>query len=497
MLDAVTAAREIEAKIIPAMWNGGLIVGALVLLLAAAWFALLFPELRDATREVPTLSPATVDAIELDEHRGQLIDVQGFVPDCDAQRFDGERMLVPAWSPDRAKVILIALEYGSECPTLAPEFRGVASAWISRSRLELSARAGWQLDERELAVVEPTWSPWSAFAVTLGLVGLGLFSIGSAFVRRKRLIAELHAKLKPRIEPVAPTLTDPYRPGYADRLITEPLRASVATLTKLRRKRALLFTLGVGLLGSSLLLASVGTWRIYEHERTWSIGVDGIDASPSGKSERFGVVLVRSDVAVAYVDDQGRHHRERVSAWSLIDAPDLSVVPHVRYRPEQPERFAVSWIHEQFRGSLILLIVVSAGLFGGGLGSLMSASRDRTHERTAAVFGNPREALLDLIRIDSHNSAGPDVLVYHFRVRDSVRMCTVVVGPRQVPPLFLDARESVGLALYNPLARDFLLVLSEDLHELEQPPFSAAQLRGRYRANPGLVRSIVQRRRWS
>jgi hypothetical protein len=394
-------------------------------------------------------------------------------------------------------VIVIALEYGSECPKLAPEFRGVASAWISRSRLELIARADWQLDKRELAVVEPTWSPWSAFAFTLGLVGVGLFAIGSAFVRRKRLIAELHAKLQPRIEPVAPTLTDPYRPGHADRLITEPLRASVATLNKLRRKRALLAALGVGLLGSSLLVASVGGWRIYERERTWASGVDGIHASPSGKSERIGVVLVRTDVTVAYVDDEGRHHRERVSAWSLLDAPDLSVVPHVRYQPEQPERFAVSWVHEQFQGSLILLIVVSAGLFGGGLGSLTSASRDRSHERTAAVFDNPREALLDLIRIDSQNTAGPDVLVYHFRVRDSVRVCSVVVGPRQVPPLFLDARESVALALYNPLARDFLLVLSEDLHELEQPPFSAAQLRGRYRANPELVRSVVQRRRWS
>ncbi|HVH98473.1 MAG TPA: hypothetical protein VM869_07175 [Enhygromyxa sp.] len=488
-------ANKLDANLCFALWNGGLIWGAILLLLAAGLFGLLLPDLRAATREVAVLSPATIDAIDLDEHRGELVEISGFTPDCEAMRFDGARMLVPAWSPQRESAILIALEYGSECSAYDGEFRGVATRWASRSRMELIARATWDLGGSELAVIEPSWSPKRALMLALGLLGLGVFGIASAFVRRKRLLAELHANTQPRVEPVAPTLADPYRPGRADRLITESLQPSLATLAQLRRKRALLTGLGLALLSAALLSASVGGWWIYEHERTWAIGVEASDAHPDGDSERVGLGLIRTEVSVAYVDQAGRHHRERTLVRSLLFKPDLSVVPQVRYRPEQPERFAVSWVHEQRAGSLLLLVLVSAALSGGGLVMLSTARRDRTHERTAAVFDGVREALLDLVHIDSRNNlTGSDILTYHFRVRDSLRRCAVEVGPRRPAPLFLDARETVGLALYNPDDREFLLVLSEDLHELERPPFTAAQLRGRYRANPELAKPNVHRR---
>lgn len=479
-----------DAKICLAMWNGGLIWGGLALLLAVGLFALLLP----STREVATLSPATAQVIDPDECRGELVDVHGFTPDCEAMHFDGARMLVPAWAPQRDVAILIAIEYGSECPALAAELRGVATIWIPRSRAELDARAKWSIEARQLAIVRPSWSPGWAFALPFSLLGLGLFGISSAFVRRKRLLAQLRAHSEPRIEPVAPTLADPYRPGHADRLITESLRPSIATLLELRRKRALLAGLGLALLSAALLSASVGGWRIYERERTWATGIEASDAHPAGNSERVGFGLVRTDVSVAYVDREGRHHRERVSVRSLLDQPDRSVVPKLRYRPDQPERFAVSWVHEQLAGSVILLVLLSAGLFAGGLASLSNAWRDRTRERTAAVFEDCREALLDLTH-KARGSTRHDVLAYHFRVRDSARLCSRVLGQGRAAPLFLDARELVAVALYNPRDPEFLLILSEDLRELEHPPFSAASLRGRYRANPELAKPRGRRRR--
>jgi hypothetical protein len=457
--------------------DGGLIWGGFVLLLAFAALALLIPYIRDATREVPTLSPETIRTIELDDVHGQLVEVSGFELDCDDLILDGRRVLAPAWAPDRATMIVVALEYGSKCRKLGASFRGDA-------RVRNSLRN--KMIERGFIDVEPRWFPRWALEIVLGFAALGLLGIGSALIGRKQRLAQLQTAIAPRVEPVAPELADPYRPGQSDRIITESLRPSSGHLAKLRRRRILRLSGGLVLLATALVCAIADGQRIRMREQTWSDGIEPIDAEVVGKSERVALGIVHTEIDVAYVDRHGRAHRERMTATSFRSDPDTTISPTVRYLRDEPERFNVSWVHEQARGSLILLALVSASLLGGAIASLASAWRNRNHELTATIFEDPREALLDLLSVERHHpGADRDMVTYHFRVRDSVRRCSVVVGRGQVGPLFLDRAESVALALYNPRQRTGLLVLSEDLRELEQPPFTAAQLRGRYRARMG------------
>lgn len=464
--------------------DGGLIWGSFVLLLALGAFTLLFPEIREATREVPILSPATIESIELDEHHGTLVEVRGFDVDCDDLLLDNRRVLAPARASGHDSNVVVAFEYGSDCPALGEKFRGEARV------------RNWSGD----VVVEPRRFPSWALAIVLGLAGLGLAGIASAFIHRKRLRATLQAGIAPRTEPPAPELADPYRPGQSDRLITEALRPSVAHLAKLRRKRILRASAAVVLLGTALGCALVGGQRIREREHTWQAGIDPIEEEVVGKSERVGLGLVHTELDVSYVDHRGRGHRERVTATSFRHEPNTAVTATVRYARDESERFAVSWVHEQFRGSLSLLAAICASLLGIAVARFIAVWRDRAYQQTMAVFEDPREALLDLLGVErQHPGADRDMVTYHFRVRDSARCCSVVVGRGQAGPLFLDRRETVALALYSPRERTGLLVLSEDLRELEQPPFTAAQLRGRYRgpadrANPPPPRRRRRRR---
>jgi hypothetical protein len=459
------------------MRDGGLIWGGFVLLLAFAALALLIPDIRDATCEVPTLSPETIGAIELDDVHGDLVEVSGFELDCDDLILDDRRVLAPAWAPDRQTMIVVSLEYGSDCHELDASFRGVARArnWLRNEVIEPG-----------FIEVEPRRFPRGGLELVLSFAALGLLGIGSALIGRKRRLAQLQTAIAPRTEPVAPELADPYRPGHSDRIITESLRPSVGHLAKLRRRRILRLSGGVVLLATALICAIADGQRIRMREQTWSDGTAPIDAEVVGKSERVALGIVHTELNVAYVDRRGRAHREHMTATSFRSDPDTSVSPTVRYLRDEPERFNVSWVHEQARGSLILLALVSAGLLGAAFVSLVAVWRNRKHELTAKIFADPREALLDLLHVERHHpGADRDMVTYHFRVRDSVRSCSVVVGRGQIGPLFLDRAESVALALYNPRERTGLLVLSEDLHELEQPPFTAAQLRGRYRALTG------------
>jgi hypothetical protein len=468
------------------VWNDGLIWGGVCLAMAllVVWFVI--EEVRDANSSAPTLSPTTLRELELDENQELLVDVEGFTIDCDNAVYHGEQLLAPGFAPDHPSMILVAFQRGSDCSESTTEqqgpFRAKAKAVSTATRLQL----GIDTVGVSVAIVQPHHVRWWQLLVVAFFGSIGIFGVYSAFAERKRRLTQpgVTASVREATEPDDRRPSDPYRPGKSGRLITEPLVPAPAFLSGLRRGRTALIAIGAVVLVGALSWAGFGGTAIYEREKIWSTGVVAEDAVAQGSTRRSLLIIVSTELVVTFVDRAGKLHREDASAMSLIVGVDDSVAPVVRYDPDNPDEFAVSWIHEQLWGSLVLLIVGVGGLLALGTVMVVSGRRDRRPEQALAVFADTREALLDLIRSERQivNGSETGATTHHFLVRDSERIRSHFVADNDPGPLFLDASRTVALALYHPREPEYLLVLSEDLRELDRPPFSSAQLRGRYEA---------------
>jgi hypothetical protein len=469
-------------------WGGGLVWGGLLLVFAVMLVGLFVDDVQDGRVDSPTLSPAALQSggqLELDEHRGQLVDVQGFELDCAGAAFDGERLLAPGYGP-ASELMFVAFEHGSDCAKAAAAFRGRATAMPDNLRAELGLDMP-ELEGTVIAIVEPHEVGYWMIPALLMLAALGAFGIKTAVSTRQQLIKDLDPSPAPAPAPAEDDkhgAADPYRPGGPGRLITENIALATTFAATLRRARTLQAGLGVVLLGSALVAGVFGGKTIYEREQIWANGELAPNAVAGGETTRSMLIVVRTKLDVTFVDASGRVHREEASAMSLIVGVDDSVAPVVRYLPDDPDHFAVSWIHEQAWGSWALLVLGSLALLAGGIALVVSARKDHRPEQAAAVFDDPREALLELLGIDRQvvNGTETGALTYHFRILESEQGWTHEVRPKGTPPLFLDEAGSIAIALYHPLDATYLLVLSEDLAELQRAPCSPAQLRGRYQA---------------
>lgn len=139
--------------------------------------------------------------------------------------------------------------------------------------------------------------------------------------------------------------------------------------------------------------------------------------------------------------------------------------------------------HDQQVVAWVTLALGGGGLLLLGVVLVVSGFHDRRREQATTLFEDPREGLLELIRSEPRIIDGIETgaVTHHFRVRDSQRNWAHFVHVNKPGPLFLDDAKTLALALYHPRSPDYLLVLSEDLHELDRPTFSPAQLRARYR----------------
>lgn len=466
-------------------WYDGLVWAGVALAFAVAIAWTFFGQVLDARSSAPMLSPATLAEFDLDEHGERLVDVEGFEIDCDLTILEGNHLLALAQSPDRSAMVLVAFEHGSDCRESITELRGPFRAKAKLLPTELRSQLGIDAVGRKFVIVVPhEVRYWQAVLLAV-FVAFGGFCVRSAFAARKQQLAK--PSNEPALAPEASEAdtrpsTDPYRPGKSGRLITETLTLAPAVLARLRRVRMIQIGLGVGIFAVTLIWASWSGKSIYEREQIWSKGVVAEDAIAEGRVRRSMLVAVSTDLEVSFVDRVGRLHREEASATSLFVGVDDSVPATVRYLPEDPEQFAVSWIHEQLWGSLAMVVIVAGGLLALGAVLVISGRRDRRPEQATAVFEDPREALLELIHSERQVVNGSDTgaITHHFRVCDSDRNWSHFVAVKEPGPLFLDDAKSLALALYHPRDPDYLMVLSEDLHELDRPTFSPAQLRARY-----------------
>lgn len=472
-------------------WAGGLVWGGLGLAFALMLVALFITDVRDTRAPAAALTPSSLAALELNPYRELLVDVEGFAVDCEQATFDGERLLAPGLPADgTASVVLVAFEHGSDCREAAPLMRGRFRAKAKAVSPELRGKLG--IDEADaitLAIVEPHAV---GYWMLLGLAfmgSIGLFGVYTALDTRKQLIARMRRARGEDIDepaPIAPddrNAPDPYRPGTKHRLITERITPAPAFLARLRRARTLQAVFAVILLAGALAFSGWMGRSLYQHEHVWATGELAPQATATGEVHRTALILARTRLDVTFVDHGGRLHRESISNLSLIVTGDDSVRPVVRYLPDAPERFAVSWLHEQLWGSIALLLLVGGGLLAAAIAVWRSARGDRRPEQAAAVFDDPREALLQLISRTPQIVNGQETgVTYHFDIPDSSRSYSHFVPAKQPAPLFLDEGQTIALALYNPADPSYLLLLGEDLGELHDPAFSAEQLRGRYRA---------------
>ncbi|GEM_PF-4125811 len=452
-----------------------------MLLLTVVFGFLLADELRDGRVASPTLSPDSIEALDLQGagDGGLLVDVEGFDLVCDDAVLEADRVLVPVRAGH--SMVVFAFDHSGDCRELDSRFRARAKLDQVDLPLHLQVAPG----EREVVLVEAHEIDAVLGVTMLVFGGLSLLGGFAAWSRRRELIEERSGPPPWRTPPVEKdrrAAYDPYRPGSDQCLITEPLTPAPAYLDRLRRARHIGVSAGVVLLLLGGAVALFGGGRIYERERTWSQGVAAPLATASGESERHTGVFVVTTLDVSYVDQEGGTHREQLRTRSLFLGIDDGGDVEVHYRAEAPGEIALSWVHEQRRGSIALVSLCAVLVLGIGLMTLRSGLLDPRPVQAAAVFADPREVLLDLQTPDPHRAPPDDGQgeTYDFRIRDSDRCWSHRVLSSDSPPLFLDRRKGVAIGLVDPSELGFVVVLDEALSMLDDPPFSAAELRGRY-----------------
>jgi hypothetical protein len=215
---------------------------------------------------------------------------------------------------------------------------------------------------------------------------------------------------------------------------------------------------------------------ILEDQRIWATGVPASDASVEGRETSHNFFLYSYRLDVAYTDREGREHQRALSFAALSSVNQRAPV-EVRYDPQDPERFALSWaVHK--RGSRW-----ASFAFLGGMGVVLGLvflfgartviRRIGDAQLVAAIGSEEVElALAAVVYLKQHGRSTGQVKYRYLVPLPSGGQATHEVifnRKKQEKPLFADPGETRVLALRSPKLPQRPVVLRNDLYPFQVP----------------------------
>jgi hypothetical protein len=212
---------------------------------------------------------------------------------------------------------------------------------------------------------------------------------------------------------------------------------------------------------------------ILDDEALWNGGLAARQASAEGKETSHDFILNEYDVVVTYRDQAGHEHKGRTKFDTLFSSIDANAQPVVHYDPREPERFALSWAHDQLSGRWAS--VAGLALVGAAIGIVLlfearQLLRRLAAARRAAVASDEVElAIARIVRVSQYGRA-TGLVRYYYRVPtpSGEKQREIAFNAKKGhKPLFADAEETRLLALRSAEAPDRPVVLRNDLYPFE------------------------------
>jgi hypothetical protein len=253
---------------------------------------------------------------------------------------------------------------------------------------------------------------------------------------------------------------------------------------RLRSSFVMRQTVGVVLLAACAVGAGGGYawWQVSEaasivHDSSlWaSSGVSEVEVSVHGKLTSNKFIFNSYDLDVSFRDEEGRSHHGKSKFETLFARVNEDSPALVRYRPGNPDDFALSWAVDKvpsrwagvaFMGGVGVLLI--GGSFGG-----LAYQRYRVLQKASRAVREGAEAECKVLRVEDQMANGRPTgyRLFHFLIPDRLTRGVRVEGKEAFHPkkgmAFLFEGGQRLLALVPPEAPDKALALREDLYPLD------------------------------
>jgi hypothetical protein len=264
-------------------------------------------------------------------------------------------------------------------------------------------------------------------------------------------------------------------PGMRPQVLQRPLRLHPGFVRKtyLGVAAAVIFGL-LGAVGASI-------WQFNEARALmaaialWQSGTEAQDANVEGHETSHNFLLNSYDLNVEYVDQQGGLHKRRLEFSSLFASVDQKSPVIVKYDPQNPERFAFSWMID-IKGtawaSIALMELIGLGVGLLGFFSTRQLLQKLAAARRAAVDSEESSVALVKIVEMRQNGRATGVMKYQYDTTDAAgkakRREVLFNVKKQQAPLYIDKAGSRMFVL-KPPAPHQPVVLRNDFYPFDVP----------------------------
>ena len=192
-----------------------------------------------------------------------------------------------------------------------------------------------------------------------------------------------------------PGLTSPqawvYHRGMRPKVLQLPLRLHPGFVRKsyLGLCAAVIFGLAAAIIYPVMELGEAR--KLMDATALWQTGTDAEDASVEGHETSHNFILNSYRLNVEFADQTGALHKGKVDFDSLFASVDQKAPVHVKYDPQNPDRFAFSWMIDMKATAWASIAFMS--LIGLGIGLLCLVVARQLLQKLAAA----RRAAVDAV----------------------------------------------------------------------------------------------------
>jgi hypothetical protein len=215
--------------------------------------------------------------------------------------------------------------------------------------------------------------------------------------------------------------------------------------------------------------------KLMDATATWQAGTDAEDATVEGHETSHNFILNSYRLNVEFVDQKGESHKGKVEFDSLFASVDQKAPVHVKYDPQNPDRFAFSWMIDM--KATVWASIAFMSLVGLGIGLLCLAVARQMLQKLAAARRAAVEAVessVPLVKIVEVRQYGRPTGVMKYRydttgaAGKTKRREVVFNAKKQQAPLYFDQAGSRMFVLQPPTPHQ-PVVLRNDFYPFDVP----------------------------
>jgi hypothetical protein len=197
--------------------------------------------------------------------------------------------------------------------------------------------------------------------------------------------------------------------------------------------------------------------KLMDASAVWQTGTDAKDATVEGHETSHNFILNSYQLNVEFVDQKGEQHKGKIEFDSLFASVDQKAPVRVKYDPQNPERFAFSWMIDE--KATVWAAIAFMSLVGLGIGVLCLVLARQLLQKLAAARRAAVEAVessVALVKIVEVRQYGRDTGVRKYKYDTTTaagktkRREVVFNVKKQQAPLYFDQASSRMFVLQPP-----------------------------------------------